>query len=173
MKEVKMKGLKKAERAYLCVSLPLIIAIALLMNVNFAKAADGDSINADQLNPIRSISLLQGQSATLRFSQSAPFGSNSVAVTSIGNNIASATIGTISAPGNLPFPLGFHIAFIIGTGGRTFADMAVGLIPWGGVAATIDIGPPVSFVLVTSSLYVISDVPPSPSDPVTYNLTVR
>ena len=173
MKEVKMKGLKKAERAYLCVSLPLIIAIALLINVTIAKAEDGDSINLDQLNPIRTISLLQGQQAAVSLSQSGPFGSNTVAVTSIGNVTASATIGAIKAPGNLPYPLGFHIAFIIGTGGRTFADMSVGLVPWAGVAATIDIGTPVSFIVATSSIFVLSDVPPSPSDPVTYTLTLK
>lgn len=168
-----MKGIRKAERVYLCVSLPLIIAIALLINVGFAKAEDGNSINPDQLNPVRSITLLQGQSAILSLSQSTPFGFNSVAITSLGNTTASATLGTISAPGNLPYPLGFHITFIIGTGGRTFADIAVGIIPWGGVAATIDIATPVSFVWATTSVYVLSDVPPSESDPVRYNLTLR
>lgn len=174
MKEVKMKGLRKAERVYLCVSLPLIIAIALLINVTSAKAEDGNSINPDQaLNPVRTVTLIQGQSASLSLSQSAPFGFNSVAITSLGNTTASATLGTISAPGNLPFPTGFHITFIIGTGGRTFADIAVGVVPWGGTAATIDIGTPVSFVLATTTVFVLSDVPPSASDPVRYSLTLR
>lgn len=168
-----MKGLKRAERAYLCVSLPLIIAIALLVNVTIAKAEDGDSINPDQLAPIRSISLLQGQTTSVGLSQLTPFGFNSVAVTSIGNTVASATLGAITSPGTLPFPTGFHITFIIGTGGRTFADMTIGIVPWAGVAATIDIGTPVAFFLATTSVFVLSDIPPSPDAPITYNLTVR
>ena len=168
-----MKGFRKAERAYLSVSLLLIIAIALLVNVNIAKAENGDSISPDQLlNPIRSVTLLQGQSAGINLSQSTPFGFNAVAVTSIGNTVASASLGSVSAPGTLPFPTGLHITFIIGTGSFSPADMSVGLVPWAGTAATIDIGP-ISFIWATTSVFVVSDVPPSADDPITYTLTVR
>jgi hypothetical protein len=168
-----MKGFRKAGRAYLSVSLLLIIAIALLVNVNVAKAENGDSINPDQLlNPIRSITLAQGQSASVGLSQIGPYGFNSVAVTSIGNTVASATLGAISAPGNLPFPTGLHFTFIIGTGSFSPADISVGFVPWAGTAATIDIGP-ISFYWATTNVFIISDEPITPDNPATYSLTVR
>jgi hypothetical protein len=167
-----MKGFRKAGRAYLSVSVLLIIAIALLVNVNVAKAENGDSINPDQLlNPIRSITLAQGQSASVGLSQIGPYGFNSVAVTSIGNTVASATLGSISAPSNLILT-GLHITFIIGTGSFSPADMSVGFVPWGGTAATIDIGP-ISFYWATTNVFIISDEPITPENPATYTLTVR
>ena len=169
-----MKGFRKAGRAYLSVSLLLIIAIALLVNGNVAKAENGDSINPDQaLSPIRSITLLQGQSASVGLSQIGPYGFNSVAVTSIGNSVASATLSSISVPGaTLPFPTGLHITYIIGTGGRTFAAMQVGAVPWAGIAATIDVGL-ISFIWATTNVFIVSDVPITPENPATYSLTIR
>ena len=169
-----MKGFRKAGRAYLSVSLLLIIAIALLVNVNVAKAENGDSINPDQLiNPIRSITLLQGQGTSVGLSQFGPYGFNSVAVTSIGNTVASASLSTISVPGaTFPFPTGFHITFIIGTGSFSPADMTVGIVPWAGTAATIDIGP-LSFYWATTNVFIVSDVPITPENPATYSLGVR
>ena len=166
-----MKGLRKAERAYLSVSLLLIIAIALLVNGNVAKAENGDSINPDQLlNPIRSITLLQGQSGSVGLSQIGPYGFNAVAVTSYGNTVRSASLGAISAPGTLP--IGLHITFIIGTGGRTPAAMQIGVVPWAGIAATIDCGA-ISFIWATTNVYILSDEPITPENPATYSLTIR
>ena len=168
-----MKGFRKAGRAYLSVSVLLIIAIALLVNVNVAKAENGDSINPDQLlNPIRSITLAQGQSASVGLSQVGPYGFNSVAVTSFGNTVRSASIGAISAPGNLPFPTGLHIVFIIGTGGRTPAAMQIGVVPWAGIAATIDCGA-ISFIWATTNVWIVTDEPITPENPATYSLTIR
>lgn len=160
-----MKGMRRAERVYLCLSLPLIIATALLIH--------GTPALAQELNPVQSVTLLQGQSASIGLSQTTPFGFNTVAVTSIGNTSFTATLGSISADGNLPFPTGLHITTAFGTGGRTFFDIKFGVVPWGGVAATIDIGTPVSFCIATTSVWVLSDIEPSESNPVRYNLTVR
>ena len=165
-----MEGLRRGKGLYLLVG--IIVTLGILMSGNVAKAEDGDSISPDQLlNPVRSITLLQGQSASVGLSQIGPYGFNSVAVTSIGNTVASATLGSISAPSNLILT-GLHITFIIGTGSFSPADMSVGFVPWGGTAATIDIGP-ISLFWATTNVFIFSDEPITPENPATYTLTVR
>lgn len=134
-----MKGLRRVRIKQVIVSLSILIAFGLLLNVNVADAQ------------LQYVTIFQGQSATASFSQLTPFGLNSVFVTSIGNRTMAARLGSINPSGTQ----GFWLLTLLGTGGQNYFDIAGGFIPWGsGQQAVIDIGEGLSFGLATASLFI-------------------
>ena len=84
-----MKGLRRVKMKQVIVSLSILIAFGLLLNVNVADAQ------------LQYVTVFQGQRATASFSQLTPFGFNSVFVTSIGNRTMAARLGSINPSAHL------------------------------------------------------------------------
>ena len=144
-----MKGLVSGRMRLVIISLSLMVVFGLLINGNEVQAQDN----------LKFVTLFQGQSATVSFSQEAPFGVSSVFVTSIGNRTMSANFSGSSSVSGLPGQdaTGFWFISILGTGGVNFFDLGGGYIPLsGGQNAIIDIGEGVSFCLATASVFLTS-----------------
>jgi len=123
-----MEGLRRRKGTYLLVG--TIVTFGLLMSGNLANAQDN----------FFSATLLQGQgTGNQSFSSSDPFGLSTIAVTSIGNRTLSSSLSISSGQS------GLWTIFLVGTGGRTWADLSFGVSPFSGPAAAIDIGSGVSF----------------------------
>jgi hypothetical protein len=107
--------------------------------------------NHVQAQDLKFATLFQGQGASFTFTQSTPFGINSVFVTSIGNSTMSASIPRDPSPSDAS---GWWLVTLWGTGGRTFFDAGFGLLPWSaGQDAVIDIGP-ISFCFASATIFV-------------------
>ena len=148
-KEVQMKGLVSRRMRLVILSLSLMVVFGLLMNANEVQAQDN----------LKFVTLFEGQSATVSFSQAAPFGVSSVFVTSIGNRTMSANFSGTANVSGVPGQdaAGFWFVTILGTGGVNFFDLGAGYIPLsGGQNAIIDIGNGVSFCLATASVFLSS-----------------
>ena len=144
-----MKGLVSGRMRLVILSLSLMVVFGLLINGNEVQAQ----------NNLKFVTLFQGQSATVSFSQEAPFGVSSVFVTSIGNRTMSANFSGSSSVSGVPGQdaTGFWFISILGTGGVNFFDLGGGYIPLsGGQNAIIDIGEGVSFCLATASVFLSS-----------------
>ena len=129
----------------LAVSAFLIIAFGAFLGVTAVAAQETEDIAPDQTYDI--ITLLQGQSASLSVSQTAPFGVHSVFVTTIGNDSLGATLQSLT-----PNTLGWWTLIVIGARSRTFVDYSFGLVPWSGQRAQVDIPSP-GYGLVLSTVF--------------------
>jgi len=147
-KEVQMKGLVSRKVRLVILSLSLIVVFGLLLNNNEVKAQDG----------LRFVTLFQGQSATVNFSQATPFGMNSVFVTSIGNRTLRADFrGATTVEGAPGGPAGFWLLTFIATGGLNSIGVAGGYIPLSsGQEAFVDSSEQLSFGLATASVFLYS-----------------
>jgi len=130
----------------LAVSAFLIIAFVAFLGLTAVAAQETEDIAPDQTYDI--ITLLQGQSATLGVSQTAPFGFHSVFVTSIGNPSIGATLTGITSN-----TMGWWTVMLIGYRSRTLVDFSYGLVPWSGPKATIDLTEDRGFGLVLSTVF--------------------
>ena len=124
----------------------LIIAFGAFLGVTAVAAQETEDIAPDQTYDI--ITLLQGQSATLSVSQSAPFGFHSVFVTSLGNKSIGAGLAGLT-----PNTMGWWTLMVIGYRSRTLVDFSYGLVPWSGPRATIDLTDDRGFGLVLSTVF--------------------
>lgn len=132
-------------RVALAVSLFLIMTFGILLGVTTVTAQETGDIAPNQSFDI--ITLLQGQSASLSVSQTAPFGVHSVFVTTIGNDSLGATLQSLT-----PNTLGWWTLIVIGARSRTFVDYSFGLVPWSGQRAQVDIPSP-GYGLVLSTVF--------------------
>jgi hypothetical protein len=130
----------------LAVSAFLIIAFGAFLGVTAVAAQGTEDIAPDQSFHI--INLLQGQSGSLTVSQNTPYGFHSVFVTSLGNASMSAKIQSIT-----PNTLGWWTVMLIGYRSRTLVDFQLGLVPWSGPAAVIDLTEDRGFGLVLSTVF--------------------
>ena len=149
-----MEGLKRRRGAYLVVG--IIVTFGLLMSGNFAIAQDGlNFFNA---------TLLTGQSTGNQgFSSIGAVGNSVITVTSIGNRTASSSLSVTSGQS------GIWTLFLIGTGGRTWADFVVGVSPFSGPSAGIDIGAGISFVWAFGTVLAVD---PEVGDTIRWNMSV-
>jgi hypothetical protein len=147
----------------LAVSVFLIIAFGAFLGVTAVAAQEAEDIAPDQAYDI--ITLLQGQSATLSVSQSAPYGFHSVFVTSIGNPTIGATLTGVADK----MTMGWWTVMLIGYRSRTLVDFSFGVVPWGGVKASIDLTEDAGFGLVLSTVF-LSVMPESGQT--TYSLSI-
>ena len=131
----------------------LVSMITLLLLFYPVPAAADNSLPITPKQNFQYITLLSGNAINISNTQVIPFEAHSVFVTSIGNNALSANIQNFSGGGS-----GLWFIYLLGTGGKTWADFSVGVIPATSPAAVIDIGSNLSFALVTVSLYVTSPV---------------
>ncbi len=161
-----MKGLKRAKKASLFVSLSLIAICALLICVPIAGAGEIEGINP--LQTFNYMVLLDGQSATSGTSSAAPFGVHTVGVIAYGHSSLSATI-SVSGPRDA---IGLAWIGLIGTGGRNWGDFAFGPVPNSGITASIDLGGSLSYALVTGGVFIFSPTV-SGDDPARYSIAVR
>ena len=144
------------------VSLLLIITFGILLGVTTVTAQE------QQEDLIDFVTLFQGQSGSASTTQSTPFASHSVFVTSIGNRTLGATLSGM--PNDT---LGWWTMTLVGTGGKNFSDFKFGLLPWGVPKAAIDIGSPVSFGLAISSVFITNKTAAElASKPVGYSIAV-
>ena len=131
----------------------LVSMITLLLLFYPVPAAADNSLPITPKQNFQYVTLLSGNAINITNTQVIPFEVHSVFVTSIGNNALSANIQNFSGGGS-----GLWFIYFLGTGGKTWADFSVGVIPATSPAAVIDIGSNLSFALVTVSLYVTSPV---------------
>ena len=150
-----MEGLKRRKGTYLVVG--IIVTFGLLMSGNIAIAQD-------ELNWFNA-TLLTGQgTGSQGFSAEGAVGNSIITVTSIGNRTATSSLSVTSGQS------GIWTIFLIGTGGRTFADFVVGVSPFSGPNAGIDIGSGVSFVWAFGTVFAVG--PEVGVDPIKWNLSV-
>jgi len=155
-----MKGLRRGKDLYLLVG--IIVTFGILMSGNLVKAQEPEPEDPDLFF---SATLLTGQSTGNQgFSSVGNFGIGGIGVTSIGNRTLSAGLSMSSNQS------GIWWVFLIGTGGRTFADLSVGVAPFSGPNATIDIGSGVSFGWAFGSISVLN---PGIDDPITWTMSVN
>jgi hypothetical protein len=152
-KEVMMKGLRRGKGITMFIG--IIVTFGILMSANLAKAQF-------------LATLLQGQSTgNQSTSTTDPFGLFTIGVTSIGNRSLSSSLTVNSNQ------TGLWTIFLIGTGGRTFADLAVGVSPFSGPSATVDVGQGVSFGLAIGNVLILDAVNPITTDnPLRFSLSV-
>ena len=152
-----MEGLRKWRGTYLLAG--IIVTFGLLMSGSTAKAQDDLNFFA--------ATLLTGQSTgNQSFSTSSPAGFATIAVTSWGNRTATSSLSVSSGQS------GVWSLFLIGTGGRTFADLVVGVSPFSGPSAGIDIGP-ISFIYAIGSVLILdAENPVTEDDPLRFTMSV-
>ena len=156
---------RKLSMQSLSVSLALIIALILLVNINLARAGGLGSINPNQA--MDTVALYSAQSATFSTSTTSSNGSHSVGVVSFNNQALTATL-TINTPG----AIGFWTILMIGTGRTHWIDIGTGfLIPSGGLNATVDVDTDLALGLAIGSVFVISP-PVSAAEPFGYSIRV-
>jgi hypothetical protein len=132
-------------RVEVAVSLFLIMTFTILLGVTTVTAQETEEIAPNQSFDI--ITLLQGQSASLSVSQTAPFGFHTVFVTTIGNSSLGAALQSLT-----PNTMGWWTLMVIGARSRTFVDYSFGLVPWSGQRAQVDIPSP-GYGLVLSTVF--------------------
>ena len=146
-----MKELKKIKRVSLTMNRSSMITLLLLFYAAPAIANDSRVINPNQT--FEYVTLLSGNAINISNTQVIPFEVHNVFLTSIGNKALSANLQNFTGGGS-----GLWFIYLFGTGGKTWADFSVGVIPATGPAAIIDIGGNLSFALATVSLFVTSPV---------------
>lgn len=138
-------------------SLLMVFAFAISLGVTAVSAQEAEEITPDQ--GFQSIILLQGQSASLTVSQTAPFGWNTFFVTSIGNATLSGKLTPVGTDA-----LGWWTVMVIGARSRTFIDYAFGLVPWAGQSAIVDIPSPGYGIVLTTVFLTKMPDPPEPTE---------
>lgn len=146
-----MKELQKMKRASLIMHRSSMITLLLLFYAAPAIANDFRVITPNQ--NFEFVTLLSGNAINISNTQVIPFEVHSVFVTSIGNKALSANLQNFTGAGS-----GLWFIYLFGTGGKTWADFSMGVIPATGPAAVIDIGSGLGFALATVSLFVTSPV---------------
>ena len=146
-----MRELEKMKSGSLILNRVSMIVLLLLFYAFPAVASDSPAIIPNQ--NFQYVTLLSGNGINISNTQAVPFEVHSVFVTSIGNNALSANIQSFAGTGS-----GLWFIYLFGTGGKTWADFSVGVIPATGPAAVIDIGSNLSFALAMFSLFVTSPV---------------
>jgi len=144
-----MKGSQRIKSILLILNAASMITVILLLYSTPAKADDSQDILLSQ--SFTYVTLLSGNAINITNTQTTPFGVHSVFVTSIGNNTLSANMQSIANAAS-----GLWFISLFGTGGRTWADFSLGVIPATNPAAVIDIGSSVGFSLATATLLVTS-----------------
>jgi hypothetical protein len=157
-----MNRFKRRTAGSVVLTLMFILTFWIMLYASTVRAQDTEAITPNQ-EPISFINMFQGQTATVSVSPFTGFGMKTVFVTSVGNKTLSAGISGGLSPKTA---LGWWIVSILGTGGKNWGDLSLGLVPWGGPAATIDIGSGVSFAIVTSTVFVTTP------DAVSYTLNI-
>ena len=149
------------------VSLLLLITFGILLGVTTVTAQEIEDIAPDQ--SFEYLPLLQGQRATLGVTQSTPYGVYSVLVTSIGNKTLGASISNLP-----PDTTGWWTISAVGTGAKNgYSAIKLGLVPWSGLTATINIGTGGSFALVFSTVFITNKTAAElADDPVSYNVAI-
>ena len=136
-------------------SILLILHVASMITAVFlfysTPAGADDAQDTTPLQTFSYITLLSGNAINITNTQTTPLGVHSVFVTSVGNNTLSANMQSIANAAS-----GLWFISLFGTGGRTWADFSVGVIPATNPAAAIDIGSGVGFSLATATLLVTS-----------------
>ena len=153
-----MEGLRRRKENFLLVG--IVVTFGLLMSGNLVQAQEPEP----GLNFFNA-TLLTGQgTGNQGFSSLGAVGNSIITVTSIGNRTASSSLSVTSGQS------GIWTLFIIGTGGRTFADLVVGVSPFSGPSASIDIGQAISFVWALGTVFVLD--PDVGVDPIKWNMSV-
>jgi hypothetical protein len=156
---------RKLSMQSLSVSLSLITALILLVNINLTRAGGLGSIDPNQA--LDTVTLYSAQNATFSTSQTSSIGSHSVGVVSINNQSLTATL-TVNTPG----AVGFWTILMIGTGRTHWIDIGTGfLIPSGGLTASVDVDTDLALGLAIGSAFVISP-PVSVAEPFRYSIRV-
>lgn len=157
-----MRMFQRVRKTSLFLSLSLIIAFALLLHVNFARAEEG----LDPNGGFEQVVLLQGQSTgSIGTSAVAAFDVFSIGVVSIGNKTLTASLSITSDH------TGFWWLTLIGTGGRTWFGFSFGIAPWSGSNTQVDINDSgISYGLATGGI--ISTSPVTSEDPLRYSISV-
>jgi len=154
-----MKGLRKVK--VVCLLAGLIVTFGIVMSGSTALAQDQDP-------PYFFATLLQGQgTGTISTSSANPFGLFTIGVTSIGNRTLSSSLTMTSRQS------GLWTLFLFGTGGRTWADVSVGIAPFSGPPAQIDIGQGVSFGFAIGYILILdAENPVTADDPIRFGMSV-
>ena len=156
---------RKLSMQPLSVSLSLITALILLVNINLTRAGGLGSIDPNQA--LDTVTLYSAQSATFSTSTTSPNGSHSVGVVSFNNQALTATL-TINTPG----AVGFWTILMIGTGRSNWIDLGFGfLFPAGGLTAAVDVDTDLAVGLAVGSVFVSSPLV-SPAEPFRYSIRV-
>ena len=142
-----MKGMKSRKGRLVMLSVSVMFVFGLLM-INPVQAQDG----------LKFVTLFQGQSASVAFTQDVPFAVKSVFVTSIGNRTMGASFSASSSvAGDGTDASGFWFLTLLGTGGKNPFAAAAGYVPLGsGQNCQVDISSQVSFGLATASVFLWS-----------------
>ena len=160
-----MNKSKHAERiSTLLLSLFLVITILSSTPIPSAGAKEVEAI-PNQI--VTDYLLLQNQSVTASLTSTSSTDSHTISVTSIGNNTLSASL-SVSDEGTT----GYWWVLILGTGGKHWIDLAVGIIPVTGSNAIIDISDSLSLGLITGGVILTSPLPGEDEDPLEYSITV-
>lgn len=146
-----MKELQEMKGASLIMHRSSMITLLLLFYAAPAIANDSRAITPSQ--NFEYVTLLSGNAINISNTQVIPFEVHSVFVTSIGNKALSVNLQNFTGARS-----GLWFIYLFGTGGRTWGDFSVGIIPATGPAAVIDIGSGLSFAVATISLFVTSPV---------------
>ncbi len=156
-----MRMFEKVKRNSLFMSLSLIVAFALLINLSPAGAEDIDQDFT--FGPVSFVPLLKGQSYTINLTALGAFGFHTVIVASYGNPTSKFSIAGMGDG------FGFWTTTLLGTGGRNFFDITTGFWPYTGLAAQVDINANLGFAIGTAA-YFIND--PGDGFPIKYQLKV-
>jgi len=156
-----MSMVKKVKGNSLFMSLALIITLALLINLNPARA---ENIEQDfTIGPVSFVPLLLGQDYVINLTAVSSFGFHTVLIASYGNGTSSFKMQGMNDG------FGFWTTTLIGSGGRNWFDITTGFWPYNGEAAMVDISENLSFSLGTAT-YFISD--PGEGFPIKFQLKV-
>ena len=145
-------------------SLFLVITIISLTHVHNTVAKEVAAI-PNQI--ITDYLLLQNQSVTVSTAVTTSTDSHTISVTSIKNNTLSARLSVSDE-----LATGYWWVLILGTGGKHWIDLAVGIIPVTGSTAIIDISDALSLGLITGGVILTSPLPDEDEDPLEYSITV-
>lgn len=152
-----MKGLRKVKVA--CLLAGLVVTFGIVMSGTVVLAQD---------TPYSYATLLQGQgTGTIGTSSTDSFGLFTIGVTSIGNRTLTSSLTMTSRQS------GLWTLFLFGTGGRTWADMSIGVAPFSGPGVSIDIGQGVSFGFAIGYILILdAENPVTPDNPLRFGMSV-
>ena len=150
-----MEGLRKGKGIYFLIG--TIVTFGILMSGNLATAQDDLNIFA--------ATLLQGQgTGNQSFSSTTSFGLATIAVTSIGNKTLSSSLTVTSGQSWL------WTVFLFGTGGGSPLGLSVGVSPFTGKSAVVDVNNGLSFGFAIG--YILTLEPVSSDAPLKWNMSV-
>jgi len=159
-----MNTTKRMRITSLFLTFSLITTFTLLIQAKFVHAEEMDIVPTGGIDIDNFI--LAGQNVSMTSSQSTPTDTTILGVTSLFNKSLTATLSRTTSGGS-----GFWWIFLMGTGGRNWADFAYGLIgPGGQTTASVDIDDGLSFGLAIGSTNVTSEV--SSENPFKYSIQI-